>query len=348
VAKAFDAGSRFVEETMADHLVFQDCDDAVKQRVETYWGKKLPRLKKLLADYGPELYEIRLTVAEHRQKPSRVLYELRGVIHLPSGTLVAEANDPDPHRAIDKVVDTLDPEIVRHKELVRKDFLFKRKARQREDLNVAASALQRHKDVDARDEFVKLLRPLLQALRSHARRELRVLEIEGSLQEGEAAVDVVLDDLVELAWQQFRERPRNMSLRVWLTDLLHETLEQRIKQQPRTHEHRASEAPQADDQRRSNRAIEEDDIPNLSDLAPGWESTEAWDNLQSGEQSERLMSLLSRLPTQQRQAFMLYAIEDFKPDEIAMIQDRTEAEVSADIEAAQQTLKERSMATGKI
>ena len=107
---------------MATHIVFQDCEDNVKHRVEAYWEKKLPRLLKLLSSYRPDQFEIRLTVVAHRQD-SRIWYELRGVIHLSSGTLVAEAHDKDPHAAIDKIVDTLIPEIKRHKELVRKRLL---------------------------------------------------------------------------------------------------------------------------------------------------------------------------------------------------------------------------------
>jgi ribosome-associated translation inhibitor RaiA len=130
---------------MATHIVFQDCEDNVKHRVEAYWEKKLPRLLKLLSSYRPDQFEIRLTVVHH-QEP-RFRYELRGVIHLSSGTLVAEVHDKDPHAAIDKIVDTLIPEIKRHKELVRKDFVFKRKSRDREALSAAGPVAPQQKKV---------------------------------------------------------------------------------------------------------------------------------------------------------------------------------------------------------
>jgi DNA-directed RNA polymerase specialized sigma24 family protein len=43
----------------------------------------------------------------------------------------------------------------------------------------------------------------------------------------------------------------------------------------------------------------------------------------------------------QRQAFLLHALEDYRVAEIAMLQDRPEKEVRADIEAARHTLQER-------
>jgi hypothetical protein len=78
---------------MSTHLVFNGVNDAVKARLESYWAKKLPRLQRLLVPYRKELQEIRLTVYHHQQNSQHTWYEVRGVIHLPTGTLAAEAND---------------------------------------------------------------------------------------------------------------------------------------------------------------------------------------------------------------------------------------------------------------
>jgi DNA-directed RNA polymerase specialized sigma24 family protein len=59
-----------------------------------------------------------------------------------------------------------------------------------------------------------------------------------------------------------------------------------------------------------------------------------------------LLSLLAKLPATQRQAFMLHALENYNTAEIAMLQDRPESEVKADIEKARQTLQERLLAAG--
>ena len=57
------------EVLMSSHLVFNGVDDVIKQRLEAYWSKKLPRLEKLLAPYPADLREIRLTVSHHRHDP---------------------------------------------------------------------------------------------------------------------------------------------------------------------------------------------------------------------------------------------------------------------------------------
>ncbi len=49
-----------------------------------------------------------------------------------------------------------------------------------------------------------------------------------------------------LAYERFKDRPRKVSLDLWLTDLVDDALEQWIKQEPRPHaslEERAEEVP---------------------------------------------------------------------------------------------------------
>jgi ribosome-associated translation inhibitor RaiA/DNA-directed RNA polymerase specialized sigma24 family protein len=220
---------------MSSHVVFNGVDDAVKEGLEKYWEKKLPRLHKLLASYPPDLRDIWLTVHHHPQGPPRSWYEARAVIHLPTGTVAAEADDKAPEAVLDQLADTLAERIRRHNERVRKDYVFKRKGRRRADLNAIAPLLQRDVEAGRREDFIRLLRPQLRYLRDHARRELRVLELEGPLHRREVAVADLLDEVLNRAWQRFADRPRHMPLVLWLTSLLHETLRQWVKQEPRPH-----------------------------------------------------------------------------------------------------------------
>jgi RNA polymerase sigma factor (sigma-70 family) len=89
-----------------------------------------------------------------------------------------------------------------------------------------------------------------------------------------------------------------------------------------------------------------EDTLNLEDLLADEKAAQAWEHLDAEEQKDRLLSLLSELPAAQRQAFVLHALEDYGLAEIAMLQDRPESEVKADIEAARKTLRERLLAGG--
>jgi ribosomal subunit interface protein len=341
---------------MSSHLVFNGVNDAVKTRLETYWAEKLPRLQKFLVRYNKDLKEIRLTVSQHRQNSHRSWYEARAVIHLPTGTLAADADDEDTQVALDRVVDKLVAELRRHRERVRHDYIDKRKVRDRADLGAAEPLLERDRENQRRDDFSRLLRPHLRFLRHHAHRELTFLEQQGVLHRGEVTVDDLLDEVLVRAWQRFADRPRHLSLDLWLTDLLHETLANWIEQEPRPHvslkdkagDVLPDEVPQEDEDEWWAELLGEDESLTLEDLITDREGTSAWDQLDSREQTDHLLSLLGELPPAQRQAFLLYALEDYTTYEIATLQDRPEREVKADIEAARQMLRERLLADGYL
>jgi DNA-directed RNA polymerase specialized sigma24 family protein/ribosome-associated translation inhibitor RaiA len=336
---------------MKNHLVVHDCGESVKATLESYWSKKLPRLEKLLVPYRPDLQDVRLTVHRHEQNPQRAWYEGRAVIHLPTGTLVAEASDKEPRIVLDRLADTLAREIKRHKEHVRKDYVFKRKKRARADLSAAGPLLERDREVGRREDFFQLLRPLLGFLRDHARRELRILELEGVLHRNEVSAADVLDEVLSRAWEQFADRPKHLALDLWLTGLLHEVLSAWVKQEPRPHASLAERAPEGTvsggEQEWWAALLGYDDAFTLDDLVPGSAGTEVWDELAGEEQRRQLLALVAELPTPQRQAFLLHALEDYDPAEIAMLQDRPESQVRADIEAARKALKERLVAGGQ-
>ena len=70
---------------MSSHVIFREIDAADKAPLEAYWARKLPRLQKLLVPYCADLQEIALTVYRHPRNSHKAWYEVRAVIHLPTG-----------------------------------------------------------------------------------------------------------------------------------------------------------------------------------------------------------------------------------------------------------------------
>jgi hypothetical protein len=126
-------------------------------------------------------------------------------------------------------------EIKRHKELARRDFIYKRKNRNRADSSAAGRQLQRNVESGRRQDFFRLVRPRLRFLTDRARRDLCVLEPAGKLHRGELTVEELLDQVSILAWERIADRPRHMSLDLWRTNLLQEALEQLIMPEPLPH-----------------------------------------------------------------------------------------------------------------
>jgi DNA-directed RNA polymerase specialized sigma24 family protein/ribosome-associated translation inhibitor RaiA len=340
---------------MSQHIVLVGCDEAIRRSVESYWERKLPRIQKLLRAYRPDQQELRLTLHAHARPSQKPFFEGRAVVHLPTGTVVAEDQNHDPQALIDRLADTLVAELKRHQERVRRDYVYRRKQRARADLSAAGPLLQRDQEAGRWEDFFQLLRPQLEFLRDHARRELRLLEMEGVLQRGELSVGDLLDEVVQLAWQRMPQRPARWPLSVWLTDLLHEVLRQWVASKPQP---RVSLAERVEtDQGEKPEVLEQpwwqalwgyDESLTLEDLLPGSQGTEAWDALEAEEQRQKILEGLKELPPLQRQALLLAALEDYDLSEIAMLQDRSEDEVRADIEAARGALRQRYTAAGHL
>jgi RNA polymerase sigma factor (sigma-70 family) len=301
---------------------------------------------------------VHLSAYAHQKKERRVLYELRGAIHLPTGALAAHAENHDPIAALDEIIPELVAELKKHRELVRKDFLFKRKNRRREELSAAGPQLQRNRSANEQADFFQRLRPMLGFLREHARRELRVLEIEGKLHRGEVAVDDVIDEVELRAWQQFDQRPQKLPLDLWLIQLLHQVLEEWIKQEPRQHaelsepaeERRPEDVPQVDDQEWWQWLLDDydDQPPTLEETLPDRSQAPVDEDVSDAELRERALAALGELPERQRQAFLLKVLDDYDSAEIAMLQDRSESEVRADLESARRMLREKLQGADKL
>ncbi|MHB1423648.1 MAG: sigma factor-like helix-turn-helix DNA-binding protein [Gemmataceae bacterium] len=332
---------------MQTHWVFIDCGEGLKARLQAYWEKKQLRLEKLLRPFRPELRELRLTVYRHEQ-PHR--WEVRGVLHLPTGTLAAEETDADYKPVLDRVADILVREIKRHKERLRRDYVYRRKNRRREELIAASPMLERDATQGRRQAFFDLLQPLLRSLHEHARHELRILELEDILPRGETTAADMVDEVLTRAWQQFATRPSQRPLDLWLIDLLHDVVDQWRQQPPpvaMAAESRQQAKPDKEKEEEWWRELLEETEPlAMEELVPSGNGGEVWERLEMEEQRKWLLQLLAALPASRRQAFVLHALEGFDTAEIAMVQDRPEAEVKSDIEAARQTLRSRLAEVG--
>jgi RNA polymerase sigma factor (sigma-70 family) len=233
--------------------------------------------------------------------------------------------------------------------LGRKGSIFKRRVRERADLSAVDPVLKRDAETGEQEDFIKVLRPLLGYLGNHARRELRIMEANGTLYPGQVIFVDLLDEVVTRAWLQFADRPRWMALDLWLTKMLDEILEEQIHQnqqigrsQDEQTDHKLAETvPQVDDQEWWVWLLGEDETLTEEDKFPCRQSTWAEEFLEAEELMYRIHALLGGFPRTQRQAFVLNVLEAYDLPEVAMLQGRSETDVQTDIESARNQLRER-------
>jgi RNA polymerase sigma factor (sigma-70 family) len=323
---------------------FQDCDELRMERARRAWAEVWPRLERWLTTFPREPRRLLLTV-RHDDRPARD--EVRAVLILPTDTLVAEESADDAAVALKRVARTLGEEIKRHKDRLRHEHLQRRKSRRREVLGTAGPLLQRDAELGRSEAFFELLRPLLGTLREHARRELRIAELEGGLSKGQVTEDDLMDEVLLRAWRRFKHRPRWVALDLWLLGLLHQALGEWAEGMPAAP--RESPRRPGDEEEWFAPLFGEEEPLGWEELLPADEDDPA-SRLEADEERERVLALLSELPAMQRRAFALRVLEGYEADDIARIQGRLESEVLADIEAARQALlaglKERGEAAG--
>ncbi len=315
--------------------VFQDCEEPRKERARRAWDESWPRLARLLATFPPDQRRLLLAV-RHDDRPPHD--EARAVLILPTGTLVAEESADDAAVALKRVAHTLGEEIKRHKELLRHEHLYRRKSGRREMLSAAGPLLHRDAELGRSDAFFDLLRPLLGTLRDHARRELRIAELEGTLLEGQATTDDLIDEVLVRAWRRFKDRPRPLPLDLWLIGLLHEVLGEWSEGVAAEHGERPRQPESKEEEEWFATLFGAEEPPDWEDLLPAHEADPA-SRSEADEERAQVLTLLSRLPRAQRRAFALRVLEGYEPDEIAQIQGRPESDVLADIEAARRALE---------
>jgi ribosomal subunit interface protein len=309
-----------------------------------YWEDKLPRLERLLKRFPDPLREMWLTVST-LSHPER--FETKAVIRLPTGTLAAEEVSESWEESFDKVADELARQIKRHKEKLRGDWVYRRKRRRQEDFRLAGAQLESDRAASGRQEFFDLLGPLMQLIRDHAKDELRRLEKGGRIRRGEVSVSDLTDEVLVRAWERFDERPAHGRLDMWLLQLLDEVIEW-FASQPAGVSIESTVVPLKEVEEEFDTDNEGDlyaaffrehALATLADVLPDRHAP-AWDALEASEQRSRIEDALWRMEPSRRLAFIYHALEGFHPAEIAMMLDRSEEDIIADIEAARDELRQ--------
>ncbi len=116
---------------MKTHWTFQGCDDQSKAEIQAYWAKKTPRLERMLARFPAERRDLSLYVRWH---PSLERYEGRVILHLPTGTLIAEESEAGLRPLLDRLADFVVASVKRHKERLRRDWSFRRRGRRGDEV----------------------------------------------------------------------------------------------------------------------------------------------------------------------------------------------------------------------
>jgi RNA polymerase sigma factor (sigma-70 family) len=302
------------------------------------------KVQKRLQVFRPELVHLKGLVEQNSPRQGNVVsLNLR----LPSGQMAVQESASSPTAAIKAAFDDLVAQIGKHKQLLRNSHSWRRhralegvpRGEVPFEETFAAVAPQTATDEDVRS----YLNANLRRLRLFVEREISFRENSGDLEPESVTWEEVVDEAVARALDDEAEKPDLITLEPWLYRLALQALNDFASRSPNGEEvdldgPRERRNEHARDEARLQFYQPDETMTAESSIPDG----RAWTPEQIAYSDEMITLVQFALRTanrEDREAFILYAIEGFSLKEIATIVDHTPEQVRQSIQNAREALR---------
>jgi RNA polymerase sigma-70 factor (ECF subfamily) len=313
--------------------------------VEHQINTQVEKLRKRLQVFRPELVHLHATL---EQNPAREGVSVSLNLRLPSGQMAASRAGVTPVATIKAAFDDLQEQLAKHKARLREKYRWPRTRRGAGthvpaqvpfEETVAAVKLPVISGSDIGSwvdaNFGRLLR--------FAQRELNYREANGQLRPNLVTAEEVMGETIATALGSSVDKPEKLSLEPWLFRLAMRCIDDLVQnaepeadvfldqgiRQPNV---QASDEAQLQFHQPDEAMVAEDSIPDRGAATPEQIAY-------SDEMIAMVEAALLGVDSDDREAFLLFGIEGFSPEEIALIGDRTVEEVHKSILAAREHLR---------
>jgi DNA-directed RNA polymerase specialized sigma24 family protein/ribosome-associated translation inhibitor RaiA len=313
----------------------------IEKEIQHWTGKVAKRLQV----FRPELVHLKGSVEENSPREGTIVsLNLR----LPSGQMAVHESATTAPAAIKAAFDDLLNQVRRHKDLLRSSHRWRRRrssnGRQVREVPFEQTIAAVPPLTASADDVRSFVNANFRRLRLFVEREIAFREASGQLESDGLNWQEVVDEAVARALDENIEKPDRMALEPWLyrlairymdeleaalaeedSDVHLETIRWRRNElasdEPRLQFHQPDESMTAESSIADNRISTPEEIAY------------------SDEMITLVQFALHAAARQDREAFILHAIEGFSLDEIASITDRSCAQVEQSIRAAREKLR---------
>ncbi len=311
--------------------------------VEKEFQQQIKKLEKRLQVFKPELVSLH---AKIEQTSPREGVNVNLDLRLPSGDLPAKASNGKAVSAVKAAFDELTRQLTRHKEALRGPRVAARRVKEGSgqvpfEKTVAAVRLPGDHGGDVR-QYVDAN---LARLERFIRRELAYRINSGQIRPDALAPNEVLDEVIARALGNGEDKPENLSVERWLYRLAIRAMvelaarndgerasEVHLEESVRKPNVRASDEPELQFHQPDEMMLEETVIPDRRVATPEEVAS-------SDEMIDQVELALFRAKPEDREAFILFAIEGFTVPEIMAVTERSRDSVEKSIHAARDLLK---------
>lgn len=308
-----------------------------------HWTAKVQRR---LQVFRPELIHLKGLIEQNTPREgAAVSLNLR----LPSGQMAVQESAPNATAAIKAAFDDLLGQIVRHKELLRNSHRWKRRraaeGRPASEVPFEQTLASVQPTTATVEEIRSYVDASLRRLTLFVERELFLREDSGQLGSESFSPEEIVDEAVARALDEKIEKPDRLGIEPWLYRLAIQSMDDLAA---RLSGNGAEVNLQGLRQRRSERASDEprmqfhqpdEAMTTESAIADGRAATPE-DIAYTDEMLALVQYALRGAKPEDREVFILYALEGFSVDEIAAITDRKPEQIHSAIGRAREKLRQ--------
>ncbi|HZU22168.1 MAG TPA: sigma-70 family RNA polymerase sigma factor [Terriglobales bacterium] len=314
----------------------------VEEQIEHYIAK----LRKRLQTYQPELVHLHVTVDENSPRTG---FSVSLNLRLPSGQIAAQEQGTNADGAIKGAFDDLLEQLAKHKDHLRSQYKWPRRrrvGRTRPQPQVPfEETLAAVRPVAATsDDISSWINANLRRLERFVDRELRFRFNSGELPPGTITREEVIDEVVATALAEENSKPERLGLEPWLFRLARRTVDSVNHQNRETVETLSLDASMrqqnvrgTDDAQLQYHQPDETMTRESITRDPRMATPE---DIAASEEIINMAELaLLGATREERDAFILFAIEGFTVDEISAISDLKPEQVREAIKRARERLR---------
>ena len=291
--------------------------------------QKIKKLETLLKNFNPDLVFLKIDLEGNEKNK---MYTTYLKLDLRSKVLKAKKSAKNLHLSTREAFNALFREVKKFKEFLRHEPDYRRK-RYQESAEKSVVSLSLNEEL--KESYRNLIQSILPKLINFTRRELRSKSFFSDRDPSGILVKEIIDEAIANVASEIQSEFNNRELRRKLYREIMNIIEQKIEGRHKKPLSLEKEIYEVDEQDFFE-FYQPDETLRLEDILPGQEWPEDQEELKLS-----LQEILEVLPEDLRQAFTLTQLNDFSPEEVAMIQDKPVEKVKEEIEQARKIIQEK-------
>ncbi|MFQ5739131.1 MAG: sigma-70 family RNA polymerase sigma factor [Acidobacteriota bacterium] len=184
----------------------------------------------------------------------------------------------------------------------------------------------------------------LDKIENYIRRALFHRAVAQDLSNGLLQPQALLDEVFVAVSSKLTSKPHSVPFEQWMFQVAHETVSRRLEQVERRAQRANIEEPLEESPTWDDDVLDfyqPDEVLHLEDLLPDTTCDTPEELLVEEEIEDRVHRAIAHLPKTVRESFVLFALEGFNSDEVAMITGKPPHQVRTEVEQARGQLRQQ-------